>query len=97
MTIVKNNIDTSSSSVLLSCLALPILVLLAFGGQPSFIVICFGLLVSYIFDLLGAIEVMRCMNYICEISECNILFFSGDISYVSNHNNRSFECIILGS
>lgn len=34
----------------------PTLVLLAFGGRPAIIVLCFGAIISYIFDLLGSLE-----------------------------------------
>ncbi len=35
----------------------PFLITLAFGGRPSLLVLCFGAVISYIFDLLGAMEV----------------------------------------
>lgn len=35
----------------------PLLVILAFGGRPSVMVLCFGSLGAYIFDLLGSAEV----------------------------------------
>jgi hypothetical protein len=35
----------------------PIFVTLAFGGRPALIVMCFGAMFAYIFDILGAMEV----------------------------------------
>ena len=43
--------------LILQGLAPPLFVLFAFGGKPAITALCFGALVSYIFDLLGAIEV----------------------------------------
>lgn len=37
---------------------LPFLVLLAFGGETSLYIMCFGAISSYIFDLLGSVEVI---------------------------------------
>lgn len=42
--------------LLIMSLAPAVLVLLAFGGKPSLVAICFGSLFSYIFDILGAME-----------------------------------------
>ena len=44
-------------NVLMMCLAPPLAIMLAFGGRPSLLVICFGTMLTYIFDLLGAMEV----------------------------------------
>lgn len=44
------------SDLLLSALAVPLLILLAFGGKPTLLVLAFGAIVSYIFDLLGSVE-----------------------------------------
>jgi hypothetical protein len=42
----------------------PLLVMLAFGGRPSLLVLCFGGLGAYIFDVLGSVEVpVRRMVY----------------------------------
>ena len=38
-------------------LACPIGIMLAFGGKPALLVLCFGSLIAYIFDILGTIEV----------------------------------------
>lgn len=43
--------------LLLLSLAVPFGIMLAFGGKPSLLMLCFGALISYIFDLLGSIEV----------------------------------------
>ena len=40
-----------------AALVAPLLVILAFGGRPSMMVLCFGGLGAYIFDLLGSAEV----------------------------------------
>lgn len=42
--------------LLIMSLTPAVLVLLAFGGKPSLVAICFGSLFSYIFDILGAME-----------------------------------------
>ena len=39
------------------------LVLLTFGGRPALLTICFGVLFSYIFDLLGSVEVSWCLSF----------------------------------
>jgi hypothetical protein len=41
----------------LTALLPPSLVMLAFGGRPMLIAICFGSMFTYIFDLFGAMEV----------------------------------------
>jgi hypothetical protein len=43
--------------LLLVSLSFPFGIMLAFGGKPALLVLCFGAIVSYIFDLLGTIEV----------------------------------------
>ena len=43
--------------LLLLSLAVPFGIMLAFGGKPSLLMLCFGAIISYIFDLLGSIEV----------------------------------------
>jgi len=40
-----------------SVLLIPIVIIFAFGGRPSLIALCFGALIAYIFDLIGAVEV----------------------------------------
>jgi hypothetical protein len=41
----------------LAALLPPVLVMLAFGGRPMLIAICFGSMFTYIFDIFGAMEV----------------------------------------
>lgn len=45
--------------LLLVSLSFPFGIMLAFGGKPALLVLCFGAIVSYIFDLLGTIEVSK--------------------------------------
>ena len=45
------------SGVLMLGLAPPLLIMMAFGGRPTLLMVCFGVMVTYIFDLLGAMEV----------------------------------------
>jgi hypothetical protein len=48
-----------SNAALLSAALVPaFLVMLAFGGRVSLLILCFGGVITYIFDLLGAMEVM---------------------------------------
>jgi hypothetical protein len=42
---------------LLTACAPAIGIILAFGGRPAMLVLCFGALVAYIFDILGSVEV----------------------------------------
>lgn len=35
----------------------PLLIMLAYGGRPTLIALCFGCIFTYIFDLLGTMEV----------------------------------------
>ena len=56
-TIVNTEPDFQHMNLLTFCLAPPFLIMLAFGGRPSILVVCFGTIVTYIFDLLGAMEV----------------------------------------
>ena len=46
-------------AILLIAVLPPFLVLLAFGGKLALLVMCFGGLICYIFDLLGSIEVKQ--------------------------------------
>ena len=48
--------------LLLVSLSFPFGIMLAFGGKPALLVLCFGAIVSYIFDLLGTIEVGNSAN-----------------------------------
>ena len=48
-------------SVLLTACAPSVGIILAFGGRPALLVLCFGALVAYIFDILGSVEVCRWM------------------------------------
>eukprot|EP01038_Epipyxis_sp_PR26KG_P004662 gene4662-6550_t len=41
---------------LMMCIAIPFIILLIFGGKLSLLIVCFGGLIGYIFDLLGTIE-----------------------------------------
>jgi hypothetical protein len=41
----------------------PVAIILAFGGRPSLIALCFGFLTTYILDLIGTLEVFFCMIY----------------------------------
>lgn len=50
--------------LLLVSLSFPFGIMLAFGGKPALLVLCFGAIVSYIFDLLGTIEVSKDANLI---------------------------------
>lgn len=43
--------------LLVTSLGPAVLVMLTFGGKPSLVAICFGCLFTYIFDILGAMEV----------------------------------------
>ena len=43
--------------MLLVSLAFPFGIMMAFGGKPALLVLCFGALIAYIFDILGTIEV----------------------------------------
>jgi hypothetical protein len=59
---IKNDAKTDKSlhsfrNSLLIAISIPFLILLAFGGHLSVVIICFGGLICYIFDLLGAMEV----------------------------------------
>jgi hypothetical protein len=42
---------------LLIAISIPSIILLVFGGRLSLLIICFGALVSYIFDIIGSVEV----------------------------------------
>ena len=53
----KHDIELRHREVLLLSLASPIGIMMAFGGKPAVIVLCFGGIISYIFDLLGTVEV----------------------------------------
>lgn len=52
----SNTIEFRYSHELFIALLIPIGILLAFGGNFSFITIGFGFLITYIFDLLGTVE-----------------------------------------
>lgn len=47
------------SETLLTSLFPPLLILIAFGGKPTFIALGFGSTVTYILDLLGTVQVNR--------------------------------------
>jgi hypothetical protein len=44
------------SSLLFTSMTFPFGIMLAFGGRPALLVLCFGAMITYIFDLLGTIE-----------------------------------------
>ena len=54
--------------LLLLSLTVPFGIMLAFGGKPSLLMLCFGAIISYIFDLLGSIEV----RFFTFVSFCSI-------------------------
>ena len=43
-------------SLLLYALTIPLIIMLAFGGRPALLVLAFGAIVAYIFDILGSPE-----------------------------------------
>jgi hypothetical protein len=52
--------------LLLAALLPPGLVMLAFGGRPMLIAVCFGSMFTYIFDIFGAMEVpLRLVFVVC--------------------------------
>ena len=53
----KHETELRHREVLLVSLAFPLGIMMAFGGKPALIVLCFGGIISYIFDLLGTVEV----------------------------------------
>ena len=53
----KHETGLRHKEVLLVSLAFPLGIMMAFGGKPALIVLCFGGIISYIFDLLGTVEV----------------------------------------
>lgn len=53
----KPELSFSHGPVLSLAIFPSFLIMLAFGGRPSLLVLCFGAVVTYIFDLLGAMEV----------------------------------------
>ena len=46
------------SETLLTSLFPPLLILIAFGGKPTFITLGFGSTITYILDLLGTVQVI---------------------------------------
>ena len=54
----KSEMSFSHGPILSLAMLPALLIMLAFGGRPSLLVLCFGAVVTYIFDLLGAMEVM---------------------------------------
>lgn len=59
---IKKSKDTEPelkySETLLMSLFPPLLILIAFGGKPTFITLGFGSTITYILDLLGTIQVI---------------------------------------
>ncbi len=49
--------EFSHGLLILKGLIPTILIIFAFGGRPSILILCLGTLISYIFDLLGTVEV----------------------------------------
>lgn len=45
--------------ILFISLAIPFGIMLAFGGKPALIVLCFGSIIAHIFDILGTLEVSK--------------------------------------
>lgn len=45
-------------TLLFSSLVPPLLIVLAFCGKPGLIALCFGSMFAYIFDVIGAMEVI---------------------------------------
>jgi hypothetical protein len=45
------------SGVLLTSLAPPLGIMFAFGDRTALLVLCFGAIITYIFDILGSVEV----------------------------------------
>lgn len=60
-------------NVLLTACAPAIGIILAFGGRPALLVLCFGALVAYIFDILGSVEVlaMQKLSFPCRFYQIN--------------------------
>ena len=44
--------------MLLFAISIPFLILLVFGGRVSLLIVCFGGLLCYIFDIIGSVEVL---------------------------------------
>lgn len=65
--------------LLITSLTPTILVMLAFGGKPSLVAICFGSLFSYIFDILGAMEA----TVLCVV--VSLMGVWGTLLYSSRH------------
>eukprot|EP00602_Paraphysomonas_sp_CaronLab_P013567 CAMPEP_0185038336 /NCGR_PEP_ID=MMETSP1103-20130426/33864_1 /TAXON_ID=36769 /ORGANISM="Paraphysomonas bandaiensis, Strain Caron Lab Isolate" /LENGTH=546 /DNA_ID=CAMNT_0027576719 /DNA_START=67 /DNA_END=1704 /DNA_ORIENTATION=- len=53
---MKTTNQIENSEVVLMAIAPAVLVLLAFGGKPTLIALCFGTMFAYVFDILGAME-----------------------------------------
>jgi hypothetical protein len=50
-------------TLLIGCLLPALLVIVAFCSKPGLIAICFGFLFAYIFDLIGAMEVLFLLTF----------------------------------
>jgi hypothetical protein len=51
--------DFAHTAVLTLALLPAAFVMIAFGGRPALFILCFGSVLSYIFDILGAVEVFQ--------------------------------------
>lgn len=58
------------NNMLLLAVAIPFLILLVFGGRLSLLIVCFGGLLCYIFDVIGSVEVSFKPLLFCELSGC---------------------------
>lgn len=54
-----NSSSAARNNMLLLAIAIPFLILLVFGGRISLLIVCFGGLVCYIFDVIGSVEVCQ--------------------------------------
>ena len=56
-TLIEKEPEFLHREMLLVSLAFPFGIMMAFGGKTALLVLCFGALIAYIFDILGTIEV----------------------------------------
>ena len=66
-------------NILLTSYIPPFAIMIAFGGKPTLIVLCFSALVSYIFDILGSVEVYYAdkinILFISLVIDCPVILF----------------------
>ena len=55
--IMNRNPEFLHSGVLMTALTAPLGIMLAFGDRTTLLVLCFGSIITYIFDILGSVEV----------------------------------------